>query len=193
MAETPSTMSPLGATAPDFSLPATDGSTVSLRDFENAPALLVMFLSNHCPFVKHLRSALAEFARDARERGVAVVAINANDVQRYPDDSPEAMVREVAQVGYTFPYLFDETQAVAKAYGAACTPDFFLYDGQRRLVYRGQFDGSRPGNGVPVSGEDLAAAVDAVLAGDRPSSHQLPSVGCNIKWKPGNEPAWFGA
>jgi peroxiredoxin len=182
----------LGTEAPDFHLPATDGRLVSLADFEGAPALLVVFLSNHCPFVKHLRRQLADFVRGYQPRGLAAVGINANDVDRYPADSPEAMVREVAQVGYTFPYVFDESQEVAKAYGAACTPDFFLYDGERRLAYRGQFDGSRPGNGMPVTGDDLRAAVEAVLAGDRPNDEQVPSIGCNIKWKPGNEPDYFG-
>ncbi len=192
MAATPSTMAPLGTEAPDFHLPATNGKLVSLADFEGAPALLVAFLSNHCPFVKHLRRQLASFVKDYQPRGLAAVGINANDVERYPADSPEAMVREVAQVGYTFPYVFDESQEVAKAYGAACTPDFFLYDGERRLAYRGQFDGSRPGNGMPVTGDDLRAAVEAVLAGDRPNDEQVPSIGCNIKWKPGNEPDYFG-
>jgi peroxiredoxin len=192
MVATPSTMAPLGATAPPFALPATDGTVVSLDDFETAPALLVAFLSNHCPFVKHLRYQLAAFAAEYQERGLAVVGINANDVERYPADSPRAMVHEVERVGYTFPYLFDGTQEVAKAYGAACTPDFFLYDGDRRLVYRGQFDASRPSNQVPVTGEDLRAAVEAVLAGDVPEGPQIPSIGCNIKWKPGNEPDYFG-
>ncbi len=192
MAATPSTMAPLGTEAPDFHLPATDGKLVSLADFEGAPALLVVFLSNHCPFVKHLRLQLADFVKAYQPRGLAAVGINANDVERYPDDSPDAMVREVELIGYTFPYVFDESQGVAKAYGAACTPDFFLFDGQRRLTYRGQFDGSRPGNGLPVTGDDLRDAVEAVLAGDRPSRDQTPSIGCNIKWRPGNEPDYFG-
>ncbi len=192
MAATPSTMAPLGTEAPDFHLPATNGKLVSLADFEGAPALLVAFLSNHCPFVKHLRRQLASFVKDYQPRGLAAVGINANDVERYPADSPEAMVREVEQIGYSFPYVFDESQDVARAYGAACTPDFFLYDGERRLAYRGQFDGSRPGNGMPVTGDDLRAAVEAVLAGDRPNDEQVPSIGCNIKWKPGNEPDYFG-
>jgi peroxiredoxin len=185
-------MAPLGTEAPDFHLPATNGKLVSLADFEGAPALLVAFLSNHCPFVKHLRRQLASFVKDYQPRGLAAVGINANDVERYPADSPEAMVREVEQIGYSFPYVFDESQDVARAYGAACTPDFFLYDGERRLAYRGQFDGSRPGNGMPVTGDDLRAAVEAVLAGDRPNDEQVPSIGCNIKWKPGNEPDYFG-
>ena len=191
MARTPSTMAPLGMAAPAFALPDTDGRTVSIDDFADAPGLLVMFICNHCPFVKHLRAALAGFARDYAPRGLAVVAINANDAERYPDDAPEAMKHEKAEHGYPFPYLYDETQQVALAYGAACTPDFFLFDGDRRLAYRGQFDGSRPGNDVPVTGEDLRAAADAVLSGEAPSEEQKPSLGCNIKWKPGNEPASF--
>jgi peroxiredoxin len=185
-------MSPLGSPAPPFSLPDPDGRVVSLADYQDSRALLVMFLCNHCPYVKHLRSALADFARESHARGLAVVAISANDPARYPEDSPEMMKREKEEAGYPFPYLFDETQEVAKAYGAACTPDFFLYDRQR-LVYRGQFDDSRPGNGIAVTGKDLRAAVDAVLAGGTPAQEQKPSIGCNIKWKPGNEPAFFVA
>ncbi len=186
-------MTALGTAAPDFSLhePAT-GRTVSLRDLEGAPALLVVFLSNHCPFVKHIADELARFASEYGDRGLAVVGICSNDVANYPDDSPEKMAEEVERRGYTFPYLFDESQGVAKAYEAACTPDFFLYDRDRRLVYRGQFDESRPSSGVPVTGADLRAACDAVLEGDSPSAEQRPSVGCNIKWKAGNEPPWFG-
>lgn len=191
VARTPSTMAPLGTPAPAFSLPDTVGRIVSMDDFAGAPALLVMFICNHCPYVKHLRSALASFARENMERGLAVVAINANDAERYPDDSPEAMKREKAAHEYPFPYLHDETQEVALAYGAACTPDFFLFDRDRKLVYRGQFDDSRPGNDVPVTGSDLRVAVDAVLAGEEPPEVQKPSIGCNIKWKPGREPAWF--
>ena len=186
-------MLPLGTEAPSFSLPDTDGEIVSLEDFEGAPGLLVMFLCNHCPFVKHLREGLAEFGREYLKRGLGIVAINSNDVERYPADSPEMMAREVAEAGYPFPYLFDETQEVAKAYRAACTPDFFLFDGDRRLVYRGQFDDSRPDNGVPVTGKDLKAAADAVLEGKPVPEEQKPSLGCNIKWKPGNEPAYSGA
>lgn len=186
-------MLPLGTEAPSFSLPDTDGEIVSLEDFEGAPGLLVMFLCNHCPFVKHLREGLAEFGREYLKRGLGIVAINSNDVERYPADSPEMMAREVAEAGYPFPYLFDETQEVAKAYRAACTPDFFLFDGDRRLVYRGQFDDSRPDNGVPVTGKDLKAAADAVLEGKPVPEEQKPSLGCNIKWKPGNKPAYSGA
>jgi thiol-disulfide isomerase/thioredoxin len=150
-----------------------------------------MFLSNHCPFVKHLADELAAFGREYREKGVAVVAINANDVANYPDDSPEKMVAEAESRGYTFPYLFDESQDVAKAYQAACTPDFFLFDGCRELAYRGQFDGSRPSLDVPVNGNDLRTACDTVLAGRLPMGDQHPSIGCNIKWKTGNAPNWF--
>ena len=193
MVQTPSTMLPLGTQAPDFSLhePATDG-TVSSPDFRGAPAFLVVFLSNHCPFVKHIAHELAAFGREYRARGLAMVGINANDVANHPDDSPEKMKEEVARRGYTFPYLFDETQEVAKAYKAACTPDFFLFDGERRLVYRGQFDPSRPSNDVPVTGGDLRAACDAALRGSAPAAEQIPSIGCNIKWKPGHHPPWFG-
>lgn len=188
MARTPSTMAPLGMSAPSFSLPDTEGRQVELSDYEGAPALLVVFLSNHCPFVKHLRYQLADFARDYQARGLAVVGINSNDVERYPDDSPEMMKKEVAEVGYTFSYLFDESQAVAKAYQAACTPDFFLFDRDRKLVYRGQFDASRPSLDVPVTGTDLRAAADAVLLGHPVREDQRASVGCNIKWKPGKAP-----
>ncbi len=186
-----STMLPLGTRAPEFRLPDTSGKPVSLKDFSSTPALLVVFMCNHCPYVKHIRSGLAQLARDYQPRGVAMVGINSNDVANYPADSPPKMAEEVKTAGYTFPYLYDETQAVAKAYRAACTPDFYLFDGEQRLVYRGQFDDSRPGNGLPVSGKDLRAALDAVLAGKPVASKQTPSIGCNIKWKPGNEPEYF--
>ncbi len=186
-----STMLPLGTNAPEFQLPDTSGKPVSLKDFSSAPVLLVVFMCNHCPYVKHIRSGLAQLARDYQPRGVAMVGINSNDVANYPADSPPKMAEEVKTAGYTFPYLYDETQAVAKAYRAACTPDFYLFDGEQRLVYRGQFDDSRPGNGLPVSGKDLRAALDAVLAGKPVASKQTPSIGCNIKWKPGNEPEYF--
>ncbi len=191
MVKTVSTMLPLGAEAPDFSLPNIDGTTVSLGDFEDSPALLVMFICNHCPFVKHVAAELARLGRDYADRGVAIVGINANDVENYAADSPEKMREEAKRQGYTFPYLYDETQEVAKAYRAACTPDFFLFDGNRRLVYRGQLDSSRPDSGVPVTGEDLRAAIDAVLAGQPVDAQQRASIGCNIKWKPGNEPDYF--
>jgi len=181
----------LGTTAPDFALPDTAGNTVSRSDFAGRP-LLVMFICNHCPFVKHVRRKLAELCRQYQGKGVGVVGIQSNDILGYPDDSPENMAREIKQVGYTFPYLYDETQEVAKAYRAACTPDFFLFDAEHRLVYRGQMDSSRPGNGIPLTGGDLTAAVDAVVAGQPVSAEQRPSAGCNIKWKPGNEPDYFG-
>lgn len=191
MARTPSTMLPLGTKAPDFSLVNVDGRTVSMKDFNGKPALVVVFLCNHCPFVKHLADPLAQFAAEYMAKGVAVVGISSNDVANYPADSPEQMVHEAEERGYSFPYLYDETQEVAKAYRAACTPDFFLFDGDRKLVYRGQFDSSRPDSGTPVTGADLRAAVDAVLAGNKPSEEQTPNIGCNIKWIAGNEPDYF--
>ncbi len=192
MVDTPSTMTPLGRPAPDFSLPDTDGRTVALSDYATAPGLLVMFICNHCPFVKHLKAALAEFGREYRERGLGIVAIASNDVAAHPEDAPDEMAREKERWGYPFPYLYDESQEVAKAYGAACTPDFFLFDADRRLAYRGQFDASRPSNGLEPTGADLRAACDAVLMGRRPFEDQVPSVGCNIKWKRGNAPDYFG-
>ncbi|MFQ6022669.1 MAG: thioredoxin family protein [Acidiferrobacterales bacterium] len=191
MAAVSSTMLELGTPAPDFSLPDTTGKHVSLADFSDSPALLVVFMCNHCPYVKHIRFELAAFARDYQARGLGVVGINANDVSTHPDDSPEKMVEEVKTAGYTFPYLYDEAQEVAKSYRAACTPDFFLFDEARRLVYRGQFDDSRPGNNVPVTGEDLRAAADAVLQQRSLSADQKASMGCNIKWKPANEPDYY--
>lgn len=192
MALTPSTMLELGTTAPSFRLADTHGSVVSLDDFRGAPALLVIFMCNHCPYVKHIRSVLAAVTRDYLAKGVAVVGINSNDAVNYPDDSPAKMAEEVKTVGYAFPYLYDETQEVAKAYRAACTPDIYLFDGAAKLVYRGQFDDARPGNNVPVTGKDLTAAVEAVLAGRAVPAEQKPSMGCNIKWKPGNAPDYFG-
>jgi len=182
----------LGTSAPDFQLPDPQGKTVSLADFRSAPALLVIFMCNHCPYVKHVSAGLAQLARDYQARGAAVVGINSNNWREYPDDSPDKMLEEIRIRGYTFPYLIDETQEVAKAYSAACTPDFFLFDKDRKLVYRGQMDSSRPGNNLPVTGQDLRAALDAVLAGRPVSPDQKPSLGCNIKWKPGNEPDYFG-
>ena len=184
-------MLPLGTSAPDFQLPDTQGKNVSLADFANAPALLVIFMCNHCPYVKQIRTGLAQLGRDYQPRGVAIVAINSNDAGNYPADSPAQMKIEVKSAGYTFPYLFDGTQEVAKAYRAACTPDIFLFDRQHKLVYRGQFDDSRPGNGAPVTGKDLGAALDALLASKPVPANQKPSIGCNIKWKPGNEPDYF--
>ncbi len=192
MAKTESTMAALGMAAPDFALPDTGGRTVVLGDFAEAPGLLVVFICNHCPFVKHIREELAQAVKRYQGKGLAVVGISSNDVDAFPQDGPELMAREVEELGYTFPYLFDETQSVAKAYTAACTPDFFLFDNGRRLVYRGQFDGSRPGNDLPVTGADLGAAVEALLEGNAVSSDQRPSIGCNIKWKAGNEPDYFG-
>jgi len=191
MVMTPSTMLPLGTQAPDFHLPDTKGETVSRDDFRDAPALLAVFMCNHCPFVKHVQQGLADLAEEYRNKGVAVVGINANDVENYPDDSPEKMAEEAKKAGYTFPYLYDESQEVAKAYRAACTPDFFLFDGDRRLVYRGQMDDSRPGKDAPVTGKDLRAAMDAVLDARPVPDDQRASIGCNIKWKAGNEPEYF--
>jgi peroxiredoxin len=193
MALTPSTMLPLGTKAPDFSLPDTDGRIVSPADFADAPALLVMFICNHCPYVKHVAPELARLGKEYQARGAAIVAISANDVTTHPDDSPEKMALEKATRGYTFPYLYDETQKVAKAYRAACTPDFFLFDRERKLVYRGQLDDSRPGNDKPLDGRDLRAALDNLLAGKPIDPHQRPSMGCNIKWKAGNAPAYATA
>jgi len=184
---------PLGTPAPDFSLPDTQKQTVSLKNYADAPGLLVMFLSNHCPYVKLVREEIARIGREYGAKGVGIVAVMANDVQAYPDDAPDKMALEVKDAGYTFPYLYDETQEVAKAYGAACTPDFFLFDAQKRLVYRGQMDDARPGNNRPVTGADLRAALDALLAGKPVSDVQRPSLGCNIKWKPGNAPAYFSS
>ena len=186
-----STMLTLGTKAPGFRLPDTSGKLVALEDFVRAPALLVVFMCNHCPYVKHLRSGLAQLARDYHPRGVAMVGISSNDVANYPADSPAKMAEEAKAAGYIFPYLYDETQEVAKVYRAACTPDIYLFDHNQRLVYRGQFDDSRPGNGVPVTGKDLRAALDALLEGKTVPSTQKPSIGCNIKWKPGNEPGYF--
>jgi len=183
-------MLPLGTTAPDFKLPDTNGKIVSPADFKDKAALLVIFMCNHCPYVVHIRAGLAQLARDYLPRGAAIVGINSNDVANYPDDSPAKMKAEVKAAGYLFPYLYDETQSAAKAYRAACTPDIYLFDKNRKLVYRGQFDDSRPGNGIPVTGKDLRAALDAALAGKPVSPNQKASMGCNIKWKSGNEPAY---
>lgn len=193
MAETPSTMLPLGTKIPEFRLRnPVDGAQVSAGDFPDAKALVVMFICNHCPFVKHVKAEIGRLGADYRSKGVATVAINSNDLEAYPQDGPEAMKALAKQEGWTFPFLFDDTQEVAQAFHAACTPDFFLFDGERKLVYRGQLDGSRPGNDVPVTGRDLRAAIDAVLAGKPVPEDQRPSIGCNIKWKPGHEPPYFG-
>ncbi len=191
MVKTLSTMPELGMPAPDFRLPDTEGNLVARDDFREAPGLLVIFMCNHCPYVVHVKEALADFAREYIPKGIAIVGINSNDVTAYPEDAPEKMKEDKERFGYPFPYLFDATQDVAKAYRAACTPDFFLFDQDRRLFYRGQFDDSRPGSDVPVTGRDLRAACDALLAGKEPPQPQVPSMGCNIKWKPGNEPEWF--
>jgi peroxiredoxin len=192
MAVTPSTMLPLGTEAPDFRLPDASGKTVSRDDFAASPALLVMFICRHCPFVAHVRPELARLGNDFIGRGLAVVAINSNDTEQYPEDGPGGMRQEAREAGYIFPYLFDEDQSVARAYRAACTPDFFLFDGRRRLVYRGQLDDSRPANETPITGSDLRQAIEAVLAGRSVPAGQKPSMGCNIKWKPGREPDYFG-
>ena len=187
-----STMLELGTPAPDFALKdVTSGETISLQAFRQAQALLVMFICNHCPYVKHLKQALVLYAHEYMPRHVGVVAINANSLQTHPQDGPEYMKTDAAQFGYPFPYVFDETQQVAKAYKAACTPDFFLFDSSHKLVYRGQFDTSRPGNSQPVTGNDLRTATDQVLAGTPVTVDQTPSIGCNIKWTPGNEPDYF--
>jgi peroxiredoxin len=185
-------MLPLGSKAPDFRLWEPSGSMVTLADFQGAPALLVMFICNHCPYVRHVRHELTKLGKEYQAKGVAVVAINSNDADAYPDDSPEMMAREKAAFGYTFPYLYDENQDVAKAYQAACTPDFYVFGADRSLVYRGQLDGSRPGNSNPVDGSDLRKALDLVLAGQPVPTDQCPSMGCNIKWRTGNEPEYFG-
>ncbi len=192
MARTPSTMLPLGTRAPAFDLPDFDGRRVALEDFAEASGLLVMFICNHCPFVIHVREELARLTTEYAARGVAVVGIMSNDFTSYRDDAPAKMKLEAQAHGYGFPYLVDEDQRVAKAYQAACTPDFFLFDAERRLVYRGQLDSSRPGNAEPVTGADLRAALDALLDGRPQAAVQVPSVGCNIKWKPGNEPPYYG-
>lgn len=180
----------LGTTAPDFELVDTEGETIRLGDFAGRP-LLVAFICPHCPFVVHIRAGFAQFAREYAAKGLAIVAINSNDVTLYPADSPAKMREEARAAGYAFPYLFDATQSVAKAYCAACTPDFFLFDAAHALVYRGRFDAARPEQSTPVTGSDLRAAADAVLAGQRYDGPQHGSLGCNIKWMPGNEPEWF--
>jgi peroxiredoxin len=184
-----SRMLPLGTTAPPLSLPDTvSGHTVSLESFAGTPALLVAFICNHCPFVKHILDGFVAFAREFGARGVAVVAISSNDIESYPDDSPTEMARIAARKSFSFPYLYDESQEVAKSYQAVCTPEFFLFDRDRRLAYRGQFDASRPGNKLPVNGADLRAACEALLSGAQVSGEQHPSIGCSIKWKGGEEP-----
>lgn len=193
MSATPSTMLELGTEAPDFELPdVVTGEQVSLADFEESDALLVIFMCNHCPYVKNIKEGLVELADDYSEDELAIVAISSNDVENYPQDAPEKMVEDAENFGYPFPYLYDESQEVAKAYKAACTPDLFLFDESRELVYRGQFDDSRPGNNKPVTGDDLREAIDLLLEEGEIMEEQIPSMGCNIKWKPGNEPDYFG-
>jgi peroxiredoxin len=193
MALTASTMLPLGTKAPDFHLPdVVSGNTISLSTFAGKQALLVMFICRHCPFVKHVKEELSRLGKDYVNRNVGIVAISANDANNYPDDAPEQLKAMAQELGLPFPVCYDESQETAKAYTAACTPDFFLFDAHLHLVYRGQLDDSRPSNGKPVTGADLRAAIDAVLAGQSVNSDQKPSVGCNIKWKSGNEPTYYG-
>jgi peroxiredoxin len=191
MVRTPSTMLPLGTLAPDFELLNVDGQMVSYGAAAGKQGTVVMFICNHCPFVKHVADQLAVLGRDYMPRGIGFVAISSNDVSTHPSDSPEQMVAEADERGYPFPYLYDESQEVAKAYHAACTPDFYVFDHERKLVYRGQLDPSRPGSDVPVTAADLRAALEALLAGAAPITEQVPSLGCNIKWKAGNEPGYF--
>ena len=193
MVRTPSTMLPLGTQAPDFELPNVDGRMVGLAEAAGPRGTVVMFICNHCPFVKHVADQLAMLARDYASHGIGFVAISSNDVAAHPAESPEQMVRESEERGYLFPYLYDETQEVAKDYHAACTPDFYLFDAQRKLSYRGQLDSSRPGNGIPVTGSDLRGAIDALISGRPAVADQTPSIGCNIKWKAGQEPPYFHA
>ena len=192
MALTESTMLELGHRLPDFSLPdVVSGKTISPADFQDKKALLVMFICVHCPYVIHVREELARLGRDYAGKPLGIIAISSNYVGTHPQDAPENLKKMAEELGFNFPYCYDETQEVAKAFTAACTPDFFLFDEDRKLVYRGQLDDSRPGNGIPVTGKDLRAAIDAVLAGKPVDPNQKPSMGCNIKWKPGNEPDYF--
>lgn len=193
MALTASTMLPLGTNAPDFHLlDVVSGEMISLSNFADKKALLVMFICRHCPFVKHVQQELAKLGKDYSQSDLGIVAISANDANNYPDDAPDALKAMAHELGFKFPLCYDESQETAKAYTAACTPDFFLFDGDRKLVYRGQLDDSRPSNNKPVTGADLRAAIEAVLASKPVNSEQKPSIGCNIKWKPGNEPSYFG-
>ncbi len=193
MSLTASTMLPLGTKAPDFHLPeVVSGKATSLSTFADKKALLVMFICRHCPFVKHVEKELAQLGKDYFTSDLGIVAISANDAKNYPDDAPDSLQAFVAELGFTFTLCYDESQETAKAYTAACTPDFFVFDSDRQLVYRGQLDDSRPSNGKPVTGADLRAAIEAVLASKPVTSEQKPSVGCNIKWKPGNQPSYFG-
>ncbi len=186
-----STMTPLGSKAPHFSLPSVRGGIISLDNLKDKKGLLVMFICNHCPYVQHIQRGLVSLGNDYKNKDIFIVGINSNDWTSYPDDKPEAMKKIHASLGYTFPYLYDEAQSVAQAYKAACTPDFFLFDHNRQLVYRGQFDSSRPGNTIPVTGIDLRQAIDALLNDQVINLDQRPSIGCNIKWRKGNEPEYF--
>ena len=193
MAVTPSTMLALGTRAPDFSLPdVSSGKTISLPDFDNKKALLVMFICRHCPYVQHVKKEIAAIAKDYADKNLGIVAISSNDTDVYPEDAPESLAVMTKEEGFNFPYLFDETQEVAKSYNAVCTPDIFLFDKERKLAYRGQLDDSRPGNNAPLTGKDLRSAIDAVLSDKMVAQNQNPSTGCSIKWKPGNEPSYFG-
>ncbi len=192
MVLTPSTMLELGTIAPDFTLPDPTGRQFALADQKIDKGLLIIFMCNHCPYVIHIREQLVAAIRRYQKQGIAVVAINSNDYIAHPDDSPAKMADDAEVFDYSFPYLVDQNQQVARAYRAACTPDLFLFDAGKRLVYRGQFDGARPGNNIPVSGADLTAAVQNVVKGNAITAHQQPSMGCNIKWKAGNEPDYFG-
>ena len=193
MARTQSTMLKLGTKAPNFQLPdVVSGNTISLETFADKKAMLVMFICQHCPFVKHVKQELAKIGSDYADRSLGIVAISANDVANYPDDSPDNLKVMATDLDFKFPLCYDESQEVAKNYTAACTPDFFLFDGDRALVYRGQLDESRPSNDKPVTGKDLRSAIDAVLADKEIDRDQKPSIGCNIKWKPGKEPAYYG-
>lgn len=193
MVMTPSTMLPLGTQAPDFNLTnAANGEMVSLKELKGKKALLVMFICNHCPFVIHVRDEFGRIEKDYASKGLGIIAINSNSLETHPQDGPDSMKEMVAEMGWSFPFLFDETQEVAKAYTAACTPDIYLFDSNHKLVYRGQLDESRPGNDAPVNGKDLRAAIDATIAGSPVPQDQTPSAGCNIKWTPGKEPAYTG-
>jgi peroxiredoxin len=192
MSLTPSTMLELGTVAPDFSLATPDGTRYNLKEQHLDKGLLVIFMCNHCPYVLHIRTRLVERIKEFQDKGIEVVAINANDYASYPDDSPARMSEDMQKLGYTFPYLVDEDQSVAKAYRAACTPDLYLFNAEKKLVYRGQFDSARPGNNEPITGNDLADAVEKMLKGKAIDEDQRPSMGCNIKWKAGNAPDYFG-
>jgi peroxiredoxin len=193
MVKTASTMLPLGTTAPEFQLPdVVSTQTISLATFADRQALLLIFLCQHCPFVKHVQQELARIGQDYSQQSLGIVAISANDIANYPDDAPEKLKQMAEDLNFNFPVCYDESQEVSKAYTAACTPDFFLFDAERKLAYRGQLDNSRPGNNIPVTGKDLRRAIDAILQAQTLDFEQKPSIGCNIKWKPGNEPEYFG-